>query len=73
MPKPSPELYNLKKTAFWFAIASIVLLIGLLAMIFEDSNREWKGWQRKSMDYTRGGYGKAAGGSPKNNRSGSIN
>ena len=54
MPKPSPELYNLKKTAFWFAIASIVLLIGLLAMIFEDSNREWKGWQRKFMDYTRG-------------------
>jgi len=53
MPKPSPKLYNLKKTTIWFAAASIVLLIGLVAMIWEDSNREWKGWQRQFMDYSR--------------------
>jgi cytochrome c2/peptidoglycan hydrolase CwlO-like protein len=53
MPPKSPSLYNLNKTTVIFAIASVVLLIGLVWMVVQDSSREWKDWQRKFMDYSR--------------------
>ncbi|MCB9799871.1 MAG: c-type cytochrome [Candidatus Omnitrophica bacterium] len=51
MPSKLPILYNLKKTHFWFAVASVILLIGLVWMVFKDSSREWKGYQRRFMAY----------------------
>ncbi|MBI3312794.1 MAG: c-type cytochrome [Candidatus Omnitrophica bacterium] len=53
MPPKSPSLYDLKKTAFWFAVASLVLLASLVGMVLQDSTREWKNWQRKFMKYQR--------------------
>jgi hypothetical protein len=53
MPPKSPSLYNLNKTTITFAAASVILLIGLVAMVFQDSSREWKSWQRKFMNYSR--------------------
>lgn len=56
MPAPnnkSPELYNLKKTTIWFAIASFILLFGLIGMVMQDSIRDWKGYQREFMTYSR--------------------
>lgn len=47
MPDKSPKLYDLHKTTIWFSIASLVLFVGLVLMVLEDSAREWKGWQRK--------------------------
>ncbi|MBI3306577.1 MAG: c-type cytochrome [Candidatus Omnitrophica bacterium] len=53
MPPKPPTLYDLKKTTFWFAWASIILLVSLVAMVLQDSTREWKGWQRKFMQYQK--------------------
>lgn len=53
MPSKSPSLYDLKKTTIWFAIASILLMAGLVAMILQDSTREWKDWQRRFIRYQR--------------------
>ena len=53
MPNESPKLYDLKKTTIGFSIASIVLFVGLVMMVFQDSDREWKGYQREFMDLTR--------------------
>jgi cytochrome c2 len=53
MPAKAPTLYDLKKTTFWFAIAAIVLFVGLVLMVLEDSAREWKNWQRKFLEYSR--------------------
>ena len=52
-PDKSPKLYDLKKTAFWFFVAAMLLFISLTAMILQDSIREWKGWQRKFMAYKK--------------------
>ena len=49
----SPELYNLKKTTVVFAVASGILLLGLLGMVLQDSARDWKEYQRSFMDYNR--------------------
>ena len=32
-----------------FAVSGLILLIGLVWMVLQDSSREWKGWQRKYM------------------------
>ncbi len=53
MPPKSPSLYDLKKTTIAFAIAAVVLFVGLTVMIFQDSGREWKTWQKKFMEYSR--------------------
>ncbi|MDP3920068.1 MAG: c-type cytochrome [Candidatus Omnitrophota bacterium] len=53
MPGKSPSLYDLKKTTVWFAISSLVLLISLVAMVLEDSTREWKHWQKEFVTYSR--------------------
>ncbi len=53
MPPKPPSLYDLKKTTIFFAIASIVLLAGLVMMVLQDSGREWKHWQREFMEYSR--------------------
>ena len=53
MPPKSPTLYDLKKTTIFFAIASIVLLAGLVMMVLQDSDREWKHWQREFMEYSQ--------------------
>lgn len=53
MPPKSPTLYDLKKTTIAFAVAGVVLSASLIAMVFQDSGREWKGWQRKFMAYSR--------------------
>lgn len=53
MPPKPPSLYDLKKTTIFFAMASIVLLVGLVMMVLQDSNREWKHWQREFMEYSR--------------------
>lgn len=53
MPPKSPSLYDLKKTTIAFAIAAALLSISLIWMVFQDSSREWKGWQKKFMQYTR--------------------
>ncbi len=53
MPNKIPTLYDLKKTTFWFAISGIVLLVGLVVMVFQDSARDWKHWQAKFMEYSR--------------------
>lgn len=55
-PKP-PTLYDLRKTTIGFSAASIVLLIGLVMMVLQDSDREWKHWQREFMDLSRGKTG----------------
>ncbi|PIW63812.1 MAG: hypothetical protein COW13_01440, partial [Candidatus Omnitrophica bacterium CG12_big_fil_rev_8_21_14_0_65_50_5] len=52
-PDKSPKLYDLKKTAFWFFVAAMLLFISLTAMILQDSIRQWKGWQRKFMAYKK--------------------
>lgn len=51
MPEKKPSLYDLKKTTFWFALAGIALSIGMIVMVFADSNREWKMWQSKFIEY----------------------
>ena len=48
-----PKLYDLHKTTIWFSIASLVLFIGLVTMVIQDSSREWKGWQKKFMKLSR--------------------
>ena len=53
MPDKSPKLYDLHKTTIWFSIASIVLFVGLVVMVLQDSSREWKGWQREYMKVAR--------------------
>ena len=53
MPPLPPRLYDLKKTTIAFSIASILLLVGLVLMVFQDSSREWKSWQRRFMEYSR--------------------
>jgi len=54
MPPPKkPSLYNLDKTNVAFALAAVLLAVGLIWMILQDSSREWKGWQRKFMSYVR--------------------
>lgn len=53
MAGQSPKLYDIKKTTVAFAVAGIVLFVGLVAMILQDSTREWKGWQRKFMALTK--------------------
>lgn len=53
MPPKSPTLYDLKKTTIAFAAAGVILSIAMIAMVFQDSGREWKAWQRKFMDYSR--------------------
>src|SRR5882762_3995134 len=40
-------LFNIFKLNKWFAISSIVLLVGTLLMIKDDYDKEWKQWQRK--------------------------
>ncbi len=51
MPPKKPSLYSLDKTTVAFALASVILVIGLVWMVLQDSTREWKGWQRKFMTY----------------------
>lgn len=53
MPPKPPSLYDLKKTTIAFAAASVVLSVSMIGMVLQDSGREWKGWQRKFMDYSR--------------------
>lgn len=53
MPPKSPTLYDLKKTTIAFAAAGVILSVAMIAMVFQDSGREWKTWQRKFMDYSR--------------------
>ena len=53
MPPKKPSLYNLDKTNVAFALAAVLLAVGLIWMILQDSTREWKGWQRKFMSYVR--------------------
>lgn len=53
MPPKRPELYSLKKTAFWFFVASAILLISMVAMVMQDSSRDWKVWQKKFFDLKR--------------------
>lgn len=53
MPPKKPELYSLKKTAFWFFVASAILLVSMVAMVFQDSSRDWKVWQKKFFDLKR--------------------
>ena len=53
---PSPDqnkLYSIYKTTAWFAVASIVLLASLIMMVGQDYAREWKGWQRKFVEFER--------------------
>src|SRR3989338_8587144 len=49
MPPKKPSLYSLDKTHVAFAVSGLILLIGLVWMVLQDSSREWKGWQRKYM------------------------
>ena len=51
MPPKQPFLYNLNKTTIAFCFAGIILSISLVLMVLQDSHREWKGWQRKFMQY----------------------
>ncbi|HXV27877.1 MAG TPA: c-type cytochrome [bacterium] len=53
MPDKKPSLYDLKKTTFWFAISAVVLLVGLVVMVLQDSIRGWKHWQVEFMNYSR--------------------
>ncbi len=53
MPPLPPKLYDLKKTTIAFSIASLLLFIGLVVMVLQDSSREWKSWQRRFMEYNR--------------------
>jgi predicted nucleic acid-binding Zn-ribbon protein len=48
-PKPNPTLYSVSKTFMWFAITSLALLACLVAVVWTDSNRDWKQWQKKFM------------------------
>ncbi len=50
MAKQSPILYSVSKTFVWFAIVSLILLAGLLAIVFLDYDREWKHWQKKFIE-----------------------
>ncbi len=53
-PEKDPnKLYSIYKTTIWFALASIILLASLLLMVFQDSGREWKGWQKKFVEFER--------------------
>ena len=47
MAKPSPSLYSIQKTFFWFAIASIALTLCLVGIVMTDYTREWKGYQKQ--------------------------
>lgn len=52
MAQKSPTLYNLNKTHIAFAFAGLALFVGLVMMVLQDSDREWKRWQREFMDYS---------------------
>ncbi|MGH7197524.1 MAG: c-type cytochrome [Candidatus Omnitrophota bacterium] len=47
MPKENPTLYSIPKTFMWFAVTSILLTAGLVAIVLMDHSREWKVWQKK--------------------------
>ena len=47
MAKKSPVLYSVGKTFMWFAIVSIILTGCLLAIVYMDTHREWKEYQKK--------------------------
>lgn len=53
MPEDPNKLYSVYKTTIWFAIASIVLAVSLVLMVFQDHGREWKHWQRKFIAFER--------------------
>ena len=54
MPPPKqPTLYNLNKTTIWFSVSAFVLFVSLVAMVLQDSIREWKGYQRDFINYSR--------------------
>jgi cbb3-type cytochrome oxidase cytochrome c subunit len=46
-PLDPDYLFNIFKLNKWFAISSIVLLVGTLLMVKDDYDKEWKQWQRK--------------------------
>ncbi|MCH7524341.1 MAG: hypothetical protein IIC74_04855, partial [Bacteroidetes bacterium] len=46
-------LYDIQKTTIWFAVASIILLVSLVMMVAQDSDREWKKWQNEFVEYQR--------------------
>ena len=47
MAKPSPTLYSVEKTFFWFAIVSILLTASLVLIVLTDYTREWKNYQKQ--------------------------
>ncbi len=47
MAKPSPTLYSVEKTFFWFAIISVVLTTSLAMIVLTDYTREWKSYQKQ--------------------------
>ena len=47
MPESDERHYNIQKLNRLFAIASLVLLISLGWMFFEDYARNWKNYQRE--------------------------
>ncbi|PIQ87041.1 MAG: hypothetical protein COV74_02540 [Candidatus Omnitrophica bacterium CG11_big_fil_rev_8_21_14_0_20_45_26] len=51
--KNDNKLYSVEKTTFWFAIASVGLLVTLLLMLFQDHDREWKYYQREFVKLER--------------------
>lgn len=51
--KNSNQLYSVYKTTIWFAVASVILLLSLVVMVFGDSSREWKRWQKKFVEFER--------------------
>lgn len=46
MAKNTPSLYSISKTFVWFAIVSILLTGSLIAVVWLDSAREWKDYQK---------------------------
>lgn len=50
MAKPSPSLYSIQKTFFWFAVVSIVLTICLVGIVLTDHTREWKSYQKQFVN-----------------------
>ena len=53
MPQNPNQLYSVHKTTVWFAIASIVLTVSLVLIVFQDHEREWKKWQKEFVELER--------------------
>ena len=51
MPVPTQTLRNMKLLNVIFAASSVIMTVSLLMLVVEDTNREWRQFQRDANDW----------------------